>query len=64
MWSRLHWNEHENGKEKNAEWCKHLNDNDNHEFWIMVYLFLVPKFSFQRKIIEVYFIKTLTNNFE
>ena len=56
--ARLRWNEHENGTDKNSERAKHLNENDNHEFkWSI--LSLTPKVSFKRKILEVYFIKTL-----
>ena len=55
--ARLRWNEHENGTDKNSECAKHLNENDNHEFkWSI--LSLAPKFSFKRKILEVYCIKT------
>ena len=55
---RLRWNEHENGKDKNSKCAKHLNKNDNLEFKWSV-LFLAPKVSFKRKILETYFIKTL-----
>ena len=56
--AQLHWDEHENGTDKNSKSAKHLNENDNHEFkWSI--LSLAPKISFKRKIIEVYFIKTL-----
>ena len=56
--ARLRWNEHENGTDKNSECAKHINKNDNHEFkWSS--LSLVPKFSFKRKILQDYFIKTL-----
>ena len=42
----------------NLECAKHLNENGNHEFkWSISYL--APKFSFNRKILEAYFIKTL-----
>ena len=55
--AQLRWNEHENGTDKNSEYANHLNENDNHEFkWSI--LSLAPKFSFKRKILEVYFIKT------
>ena len=56
--ARLRWNEHENGTDKNSECAKHLNENDNHEFkWSI--LSLAPKVSFKRKVLEVFFIKTL-----
>ena len=56
--AQLRWNEHFNGKDKNSECAKHLNENDNHEFkWS--FLSLAPKVSFKRKILEAYFIKTL-----
>ena len=56
--ARLRWNEHENGADKNSEYAKHLNENDNHEFKRSI-LSLAPKVSFKRKILEIYFIKTL-----
>ena len=56
--ARLRWNEHENGKDKNSECAKHLNENDNHEFKLSI-LSLAPTVSFKRKILEAYFIKTL-----
>ena len=56
--ARLRWNEHENGTDKNSECAKHLDENDSREFkWSI--LSLAPKASFKRKILEVYFIKTL-----
>ena len=56
--TRLRWNKHGNGTDKNFECAKHLNDNDSHEFkWSI--LSLAPKVSFKRKLLEVYFIKAL-----
>ena len=56
--ARLRWNEHKNGTDKNSECAKHLNEDDNHQFkWSI--LSLAPKVSYKRKILEVYFIKTL-----
>ena len=56
--AHLRWNEHENGTDKNSECAKHLNENHNHEFkWS--FWSLATKFTFNRKILEAYFIKTL-----
>ena len=56
--ARLRWDENKDGTDKNFECAKHLNENDNHEFkWSI--LSLAPKVSFEMKILEAYFIKTL-----
>ena len=44
----LQWSEHKNGTDKNSEWVKQLNENDNHEFEWSV-LFLAPRFLFYKK---------------
>ena len=54
----LRWNEHENGTDKNSECAKNLNENGNHGFKWSIFS-SAPEVSFKRKIIEVYFIKTL-----
>ena len=51
--SGLLWNEHENGTDKNFEYAKHLNENDDHEFRLSI-LSLAPKVSFKRNILGHY----------
>ena len=53
--ARLRCNEHENGTDKNSECAKYLTENVNHES----ILSLAPKILCKRKILEVYFMKTL-----
>ena len=35
--TQLRWNEHENCADKNSEYAKHLDENDNHEYiWFIL----------------------------
>ena len=55
--SEIRWNEHINGKDKNSDCVKHLNNPFDHEFrWFV--LSRASKICLKRKILETYYIKT------